>query len=99
MFHMPDVPVEIFAVRIDHGGVHWFPAELVRVTQRNVMVRYGCDSARLDRERLWRAWAFWRGVMFVSSRSGPFQSNHWMMCLTTMGSPFGSPAIAIAGRP
>jgi hypothetical protein len=70
MFHMPDVPVEVFAVKIDRGGVHWFPAELVRVTERNVMVRYGGYSARLDRKGLWRAWAFWRGVMFVSSRSG-----------------------------
>ncbi len=71
-FHPPDVPVEVWAVRIDASGVHWFDAEIVRITWRNVIVRYAGETARLDRERLWRSWAFWRAVrfVFVSSRAG-----------------------------
>ena len=34
------------------------------------MVRYAGDTARLDRRKLWRWWAFWRGLRFVSSRTG-----------------------------
>jgi hypothetical protein len=69
-FHPPDFPVRVWAVRIDWSGVHWFDAEVIRVTERNVMVRYADDVARLDRQQLWRWWAFWRGVRFVSSRTG-----------------------------
>jgi hypothetical protein len=69
-FHPPDVPIEVWAVAIDKTGVHWFDAEVIRVTERNVMVRYRDVVARLDRERLWRSWARWRGVQFVSSRTG-----------------------------
>jgi hypothetical protein len=69
-FHPPDVPVEVWAVRIDRSGVHWFDAEVVKITTRNVMARCAGEPARLDREKLWRWWAFWRGVMFVSSRTG-----------------------------
>jgi hypothetical protein len=70
MFHMPDVPVELYAVKIDRNGVHWFPAEIVRITEQNVMARYAGAIVRLNRDKLWRHWAFWRGVRFVSSRSG-----------------------------
>jgi hypothetical protein len=69
-FHAPNVPVQVWAVTIDRGGVHWFDAEVIRVTERNVMVRYGGEIARLDRRALWLWWAFWRGVMFTSSRTG-----------------------------
>jgi hypothetical protein len=69
-FHAPDVPVQVWAVKIDVSGVHWFDAEVIRVTERNVMVRYAGVIARLNRESLWQAWAWWRGVMFVLSRSG-----------------------------
>jgi hypothetical protein len=69
-FHPPDVPMQVWAVRIDASGVHWFPAEVTKVTERNVVVRYAGESARLDREKLWRWWAWWRGVRFVSSRTG-----------------------------
>lgn len=48
----------------------WADAEVVRITERNVMVRYASELARLDRKALWRWWAFWRGVQFVSSRTG-----------------------------
>jgi hypothetical protein len=70
LFHLPDVPVQVFAVTIDRNGVHWFEAEIIRITARNVVMRYGGAVARLDRFKLWRHWAWWRGVMFVSSRSG-----------------------------
>jgi hypothetical protein len=70
VFHLPDVPPRVWAVSIDRSGVHWFDAEVVRVTERNVIARYGGEVARLDRKRLWQFWAWWRGVMFVSSRSG-----------------------------
>jgi hypothetical protein len=33
-------------------------------------VRYAGEIARLDRRALWCWWAFWRGVQFVSSRTG-----------------------------
>jgi hypothetical protein len=69
-FHAPDVPVQVWAVTIDPSGVHWFDAEIVRITERNVVVRYAGEIARLDRETLWRWWAFWRGVRFVASRTG-----------------------------
>ena len=46
-FHAPDVPVQVWAVRIDRSGVHWFDAELVRITTRNVMVRYAGPSPGL----------------------------------------------------
>ena len=69
-FHAPDVPMQVWAVKIDRGGVHWFDTEIVRVTRRNVVVHYAGAIARLDRDKLWRWWAWWRGVMFVSSRTG-----------------------------
>lgn len=45
------------------------------MTARNVMVRYAGETARLDRERLWHWWAFWRAVRFVSSRTGRIASE------------------------
>jgi hypothetical protein len=69
-FHYPTVPVQVWAVRLDPRGVHWFDAEVTKITERNVVVRYAGSVARLDRNHLWQAWAWWRGVMFVSSRTG-----------------------------
>src|SRR5439155_4260230 len=43
-------------------------------TNRNVMVRYADQTARLDRNNLWHWWAFWRAVRFVSSRTGRIAS-------------------------
>ena len=68
--HPPDVPIRIWAVKIDRNGVHWFDAQMLKVTASNVMARYAGEIARLDRDKLWRWWAWWRGVMFVSSRTG-----------------------------
>jgi curved DNA-binding protein CbpA len=69
-FHPPDIPLQVWAVTMDRAGVHWFNAELIKITARNVVVRYRGATARLDREKLWYWWAWWRGVMFVSSRTG-----------------------------
>jgi hypothetical protein len=69
-FQRPDVPVQVWAVKIDRSGVHWFDAEVTKVTASKVMARYAGEIARLDRDKLWRWWAWWRGVMFVSSRTG-----------------------------
>jgi hypothetical protein len=69
-FHRASVPFEVWAVQIDRSGVHWFDAEIIKITDRNVMVRYAGETARLDRNRLVVWWAYWRGVRFVSSRTG-----------------------------
>jgi hypothetical protein len=58
-FHPPDVPVRVWAVSLGPGGITWAEARVVKVTARNVMVRYAGVTARLDREELWRFWAFW----------------------------------------
>jgi hypothetical protein len=60
-FHPPDVPVRVWAVSLDRGGITWVEADVLKVTERNVMVRYAGETARLDRDKLWRWWAFWRG--------------------------------------
>jgi hypothetical protein len=69
-FHATDVPVQVWAVTIDRSGVHWFDAELTKVTERNVVAQYAGEKARLDRSRLFLGWAWWRGVRFVSSNTG-----------------------------
>jgi hypothetical protein len=69
-FHSKYRPVRIWAVSIQPAGVIWADTDLVRVTERNAIVRYAGEIARLDRDHLARSWAFWRGVMFVSSRTG-----------------------------
>jgi hypothetical protein len=69
-FYPGDLPAQVWAITIDRSGVHWFEAEITRVTARNVMVRYRGAIARLHRESLFRWWAWWRGVRFVSARTG-----------------------------
>lgn len=69
-FHPPDVPVRVWAVSIQPAGVIWAEAHLIRIAERSVMISYGGETARLDRRKLWEHWALWRGVYFVSSRSG-----------------------------
>ncbi|MFT2210692.1 hypothetical protein ACLJYM_02265 [Rhizobium giardinii] len=69
-FHPPDVPLRVWAVSIQRDGIVWAEAEVTRITERNVMVRYAGETARLDRRHLWYWWTFWRGVRFVSSRTG-----------------------------
>jgi hypothetical protein len=69
-FHPPDAPVRVWAVSIERAGAIWVEAKVEKITDRNVVIRYAGEIARLDREKLWRSWAWWRGVCFVSSRSG-----------------------------
>jgi hypothetical protein len=69
-FHPVDAPVRVWAVSIQPAGVIWAETEIVRRTERNIIVRYAGETARLDRERLWHWWAFWRALRFVSSRDG-----------------------------
>lgn len=90
-FHPPDVPKQVWAVTIDAGGVHWFDAEITRITELNVMVRYHGELARLARRRLWHSWAWWRGVRFVSSRTGriaaALDASWWKRYGTAGGAP------------
>jgi hypothetical protein len=74
-FHPPDVPVRVWAVSITRDGIVWAEADVLRVTERNVVVRYAEEKARLDRRGLWYWWAFWRAVRFVSSRTGRIASE------------------------
>jgi hypothetical protein len=69
-FHPPDVPIQVWAVSVQRAGTIWVEAEIVRIAERFVTVRYAGELARLHREKLWHAWAWWRGVMFVSHRDG-----------------------------
>jgi hypothetical protein len=69
-FYPGDVPAQVWAITLDRGGVHWFEAEITKITARNVMVRYRREIARLYRESLFRWWAWWRRVRFVSTRTG-----------------------------
>ncbi len=69
-FHAPDVPVRVWAVSIQRAGVIWADAEVERITEKNAIVRYAGEIARLNRDDLWRNWSNWRGVMFASSRTG-----------------------------
>jgi hypothetical protein len=60
------------------------------ITKRNVMVRYRGQIARLDRDRLWHWWAFWRAVRFVSSRTGRIAAaldEVWWKRYGTAGTP------------
>jgi hypothetical protein len=74
-FHPPDIPVRVWAVSINRDGIVWAEADVLKVTERNVVVRYAGEKARFDRERLWYWWAFWRAVRFVSSRTGRIASE------------------------
>jgi hypothetical protein len=69
-FHDAFFPVRIWAVSVQPAGVVWADAEITKITERNVIVRYGGEYARLDRLTLAIGWAWWRGVMFAASRAG-----------------------------
>jgi hypothetical protein len=71
-FHPATYPVRVWAVDIQPAGVIWVEAEITKITENNVMVRYAGEIARLDRIRLARVggWANWRGVMFATGRAG-----------------------------
>jgi hypothetical protein len=50
--------------------VAWAEAEIVKIDNTYVRVRYRGEPARLDRNKLVRSWTLWRAVYFTSSRSG-----------------------------
>jgi hypothetical protein len=89
-FYPGDVPSQVWAITIDRGGVRWFEAEITKITACNVMVRYRDEIARLDRGQLFRWWAWWRGVRFVSSRTGRIAAaldEAWWEKFGTTGAP------------
>ena len=69
-FHPTDYPVRVWAVAIEPAGVAWADAEIVRIIEDRVHVRYRGEPARLSRRRLARNWTLWRNVYFTSSRTG-----------------------------
>jgi hypothetical protein len=69
-FHPVDAPVRVWAVSVQPAGVIWAEAEIERYEKRTIIVRYAGETGRLDRERLWHWWAFWRALRFVSRRDG-----------------------------
>jgi hypothetical protein len=85
VFHYVTTPLEVWAIKIQPAGVAWAKAEIIRITERFVLVRYRGEIARLHRRRLTQSFqrldgehyhkrvfgfAWWRGVLFTSSRSG-----------------------------
>ena len=89
-FYPGDVPAQVWAITLDRSGVHWFEAEITRITARNVMVRYRGATARLHRRSLFCWWAWWRGVRFVSSRTGRIAAaldEVWWEEFGTVGAP------------
>ena len=54
-FHPPDVPIRIWAVSIQPARVIWAESEIGRISEMSVAVRYAGETARLDREKLWRS--------------------------------------------
>lgn len=64
------MPVEVFAVSVQPSGVVWAKAEVTSISAERVNIRYQGDPASLSRDKLFRSWAVWRGLIFVSSRTG-----------------------------
>lgn len=54
-FHPADFPVRVWAVDIHPEGVIWAEAEIIRVDNTYVHVRYRGEPARLDRRKLARS--------------------------------------------
>jgi hypothetical protein len=89
-FHPPDVPLQVWAVSMTPHGVSWTEAEVIKVTDLNVMVRYAGEIARLNRRKLWRWWAWYRAVRFVSSRTGRIAAEldaEWSQRYAAGGTP------------
>ena len=92
-FYPPDAPLQVWAVSIQPAGVIWAEAEVRKITECNVMVRYAGETARLDRRGLWLSWARWRGVMFVSSRTGRIAAKLDEIWQDRYGAAGGGPAV------
>jgi hypothetical protein len=55
-FHPPDVPIRVWAITIQPAGVIWAESAIGRISENHVTVRCAGETARLDREKLWRHW-------------------------------------------
>jgi hypothetical protein len=79
-FHPADCPQQVWAVLVQPGGIVWAEADVVRIGEFKVTVRYRDELALLDRARLSRLVAYWRGVVFASSQTGRVAEvleRHW----------------------
>jgi hypothetical protein len=91
-FYPPDAPLQVWAVSIQPAGVIWAEAEVCKITERFVMVRYAGVTARLHRDQLWHWWAWWRGVQFASSRTGRIANKLDQLWQERYGARGGGPA-------
>jgi hypothetical protein len=69
-FHPRDFPVRVWAVDVEPDGLIWSEAEIVSISPKRVNVLHSGGRASLDRERLARSLAWWRGRRFLSARDG-----------------------------
>jgi hypothetical protein len=68
-FHPPDAPIRVWAVSLQRAGVIWADGEITKITR--AMSWSAMPAYRpFGPPELWHYWAFWRGVRFVSSRTG-----------------------------
>jgi hypothetical protein len=91
-FYPPDVPLQVWAVSIQPAGVIWGEAEVRKITEGFVTVRYAGVTPRLHRESLHHWWAWWRGVSFVSSRTGRIADKLDAIWQERYGQAAGGPA-------
>jgi hypothetical protein len=70
VFHHFMRPARVWALDITPAGIVWAEAQIEEITRHRVSVRYRGVRCPLDRGNLsWRG-TWWRGVRFVSERSG-----------------------------
>jgi DnaJ homolog subfamily C member 19 len=70
VFHHVSRPVRVWAVAIRPAGLVWADATIRSISADRVNVTYAGDKASLNRGALAFEGAWWRGVMFLSDRSG-----------------------------
>jgi hypothetical protein len=70
----------VWAVSLGPSGITWSEAEITKITSRNVMVRYAGATARLDRKKLWRRWAWWRARSCSCRRAPNAPPTSWSGC-------------------
>jgi hypothetical protein len=70
VFHHRTRPLRVWAVAIRRSGLVWAEATIRSITAERVNVTYEGEKASLNREALADFGAWWRGVRFLSDRSG-----------------------------